>query len=308
MEELTDWHKNVANRNEKMDAIEQNRKAVLPYPEMEVVPKKVPPKIKAQVRKAPKEAVPKKKFTPGTFVPIDIVGALNELEHYMKETTGLTYFERIQKEAPKVLSMSERSSGDVVAKTVKILKGIKRPMMYVPQVSDREWIRFNLMETLYHLQHEIVLSEFKYAGCIADVFSIVNGRGVEFEIKMSQTDLIKDFDKRMSIGGGTPLKHNILASGKSMVSRFYFVVPEGLLLDIECPEYAGLITFDITMANGWLFRVVKPAPMLHKNFISGSTWATIAKRLSLKLKNISMRYDRNNFIAVRRLGLWQPRP
>ncbi len=298
-------NKKAANWKARLDALEFGTELVLPYPEeVEVVKKPSAPKIKAEIRKD-KPQKQKEPRAPIVRKEMDITAALNELEHYIKETSVLR---PDRNKPPDVLSMSKRASGDIVSKSIRVIKNIKRPMVFVPQVSDREWIRFNLIETLYYLQHDIVVSEFKYAGCIADIFSVVNGRGVEFEIKMSKADLLNDFQKRMSVGGRTPLKHDILASGKSMVSRFFFVVPQGLLLDVECPEYAGLITFDITMTNGWLFRIIKTAPLLHKNFISGSTWATIAKRLALKCRTMSMKYSKDDFVAVRRLGLWQPRP
>jgi hypothetical protein len=189
----------------------------------------------------------------------------------------------------------------------KYLKSIPKNESGVQySIEECEWIRFNLIETLYAIKYDMAISEFSYAGCRADIFGIANGRGVEFEIKLSRGDLYNDFKKRMTVGGIMPLKHDMLREGKAMVSRFYFVVPEGLLTEKECPDYCGLITFDIHMTSGWLFKVKKQAPMLHKNYISGGTWSTIAKRLALKTRYLTAKYAHNKFMTVRRLGLWQP--
>lgn len=194
-----------------------------------------------------------------------------------------------------------------VASNIKRVSLKNNRQIFVLDVKDREWIRFNLMETLYAMSYDIVVSEFKFAGCVADIFAVVENRGIEFEIKMSCSDIINDFKKRYSIGTATPFKHDYLAAGKSMISKFYFVVPEGMLNAGDCPDHCGLIHFDISMADGWLFKMVKPAPMLHKNFLTAGTWSTIAKRLAMRCKNMALRFSKNDFMAVRRLGIWQPR-
>lgn len=187
-------------------------------------------------------------------------------------------------------------------------KGKEQPTVYLPEPKDREYVRFCLMDALRFLSYDIVVPEFTYAGCRSDVFAVASGRAVEFEIKMSREDLLKDFDKRMTFGGINPMKHDMLASGKSIMSKFWFVVPEGLITASECPQHCGLITFDMNEPGGWFLKVVKIAPLLHRSFVGASTWATIAKRLDGKCQALLSKFSKTEFAERKRRGLCQLLP
>lgn len=187
-------------------------------------------------------------------------------------------------------------------------KGKEQPIVYLPEPKDREYVRFCLMDALRFLSYEIVVSEFTYAGCRSDVFAVAAGRAVEFEIKMSREDLLKDFDKRMTFGGINPMKHDMLASGKSIITKFWFVVPEGLISSKECPQHCGLITFDMNQPGGWFLKVAKVAPLLHRGFVGASTWSTIAKRLDGKCQALLSKFSKTDFVERKRRGLCQLLP
>lgn len=187
-------------------------------------------------------------------------------------------------------------------------KGKQQPVVYLPEPKDREYVRFCLIDALRFLKYDIVVSEFTYAGCRSDVFAVASGRAVEFEIKMSREDLLKDFDKRMTFGGINPMKHDMLASGKSIISKFWFVVPEGLIAASECPQHCGLITFDMNEPGGWFLKVIKVAPLLHRSFVGASTWATIAKRLDGKCQALLNKFSKTEFADRKRRGLCQLLP
>jgi len=88
-----------------------------------------------------------------------------------------------------------------------------------------------------------------------DFFCITKtGYAIEIEIKISRSDYKADLKKTQ--------KHEKYGDKTKTYkpNRFYYAVPNGLILPEEIPEYAGLIYVD-----GWNLKVVKNAPLLHKN-------------------------------------------
>jgi hypothetical protein len=71
----------------------------------------------------------------------------------------------------------------------------------------------------------------------ADILEITKaGYSYEYEVKVSRADFKQDVLKRKY----NILKHDLLKNG-SHVNYFSYVVPEGLILIDEVPEFAGLI-------------------------------------------------------------------
>lgn len=158
-------------------------------------------------------------------------------------------------------------------------------------------VRFFLKDILLSAGYDIVLAEFKYRGCWADLFSVVGNRAIEFEIKSSRQDYFNDFKKTMYAGAFVN-KHSYISSGKSVISRFYFVVPEGMVDIEECPYHTGLIYY--TALDIPVFRIVKHAPLLSKEFLPGGTWSTIAKRLMVRNQNLCIRYQDTEYINLKK--------
>ena len=94
----------------------------------------------------------------------------------------------------------------------------------------------------------------------------LSGYCYEFEIKLTRQDFLNDCKKIA--------KHSILKDGfyktlngkvvqhPNRPNRFFYVVPEGLILTREIPQYAGLI-----YVNDKGVRIVKKAPVLHKEHL-----------------------------------------
>lgn len=115
-----------------------------------------------------------------------------------------------------------------------------------------------------------------------DVFELTrSGFFREYEIKQSRSDFFKDRtkDKRDYQGFNevtrnfdytTSVKHELIANGSVRgPSRFYFVVPDGLLKLDELPKWSGLICWKIV--EGWTgqqnvhLETMVEAPVLHRS-------------------------------------------
>jgi hypothetical protein len=104
------------------------------------------------------------------------------------------------------------------------------------------------------------------------------GFAVEFEVKISKADFKNDAKKKSERGNynwaankyDTPaqIKHEqLLARSEKGPSRFYYVVPDGLLTAEEVPEWAGLKYAKpyTEPFNGSLYiATIKEAPKLHR--------------------------------------------
>ena len=91
-----------------------------------------------------------------------------------------------------------------------------------------------------------------------DVFILKpNGYCIEFEIKTTKADFKNDAKKVN--------KHNKIKNVNEIecANKFYYVVPENLILKDDIPEYSGLI---YVKENKDLI-IVKPAPFIHKEKI-----------------------------------------
>lgn len=92
------------------------------------------------------------------------------------------------------------------------------------------------------------------------LFLSKSGVWTEIEIKVSRSDFLADLKKVE--------KHSVLADKQNHMkpNRFFYAVPEGLVLQDEVPDYAGLLW---VMNSGCHFTVaIKPAPSLHNHKIT----------------------------------------
>lgn len=92
------------------------------------------------------------------------------------------------------------------------------------------------------------------------LFLSKSGVWTEIEIKVSRSDFLADLKKVE--------KHSILADKQNHMkpNRFFYAVPEGLVLQDEVPDYAGLLW---VMNSGCHSTVaIKPAPSLHNHKIT----------------------------------------
>ena len=129
----------------------------------------------------------------------------------------------------------------------------------------------------------------------------------EFEIKLSRSDYFNDANKGRSSGylkeyyagigwdyGET--KYQQLESGCPYgPSKFWYIVPENLILPIEIPSFAGWICF-AEMNGHAFFKEIKKAPRLHKQKLSEE--AKDAIRQNLYRRYWTMRRE----LSKRRIG------
>ena len=91
--------------------------------------------------------------------------------------------------------------------------------------------------------YDIVLPNFYYEDYEMDVFKLsYSGICIEYEIKVSRSDYLRDFKKYLDYTNGT--KHYTLLNGKRICNRFYFVMPTDMVDVSEVPSYCGLIYYD----------------------------------------------------------------
>lgn len=99
-----------------------------------------------------------------------------------------------------------------------------------------------------------------------DVFEVTDsGYWREYEIKISRADFFADAKKDRPVaynylpGAARETKHQVLARGdRAGPSRFWYVMPAGLIKPEELPSWAGLIEF-----AGNYERQVVAAPPIH---------------------------------------------
>lgn len=98
-----------------------------------------------------------------------------------------------------------------------------------------------------------------------------SGLAHEFEIKLSVADFRADVAKSRLLKSvvdkkiiRTPvLKHELLAAKDSRgPSRFWYVLPSGMIGLADVPQWAGVRTVERT-ASGFRFTLARSAPLLH---------------------------------------------
>lgn len=117
----------------------------------------------------------------------------------------------------------------------------------------------------HHLvrQSQVVMRNYTPTGWWEnDVFRVTkDGRWIEYEIKTSRSDFLKDKYKARTFRGVSISKHDCLASDEEKgPNRFYFVVPHDLVIDV--PSWAGLMVAKLGR-YGISFGVEKQAPLRH---------------------------------------------
>lgn len=125
------------------------------------------------------------------------------------------------------------------------------------------WTEETMREYLGHFRSNprYQLNNLYVFGWESDLlFMSKSGVWTEIEIKVSRSDFLADLKKVE--------KHSILANKQNHMkpNRFFYAVPEGLVLQDEVPDYAGLLW---VMNSGCHSTVaIKPAPSLHNHKIT----------------------------------------
>lgn len=120
---------------------------------------------------------------------------------------------------------------------------------------------------LRHRSAQFVLPNYTPPGWYeCDLFVLsAAGYSIEYEIKLTKSDFMAEKKKR--------LKHEHLSYRDAGVpTRFFYVVPDGLVLIREVPDYAGLVYID---RGSMVF--VRPAPRLSKDKVPNATMLDIGR-------------------------------
>lgn len=137
-------------------------------------------------------------------------------------------------------------------------------------------IQNSLTTRLFQDYHNIMPNYTPLGWWECDLFAVSrSGYFVEYEIKITSSDFYQDAKKerqqiRCPIGGKlvnaptTENKHSMLARRSTQgPSRFYFVLPEGVVDTSEVPEWAGIMRASMFGGRTCVARERK-APTLHK--------------------------------------------
>lgn len=143
-------------------------------------------------------------------------------------------------------------------------------------------IRASLISNL-RFDKQIYVIATEVGAYFADVLCVRDQKLVEYEIKISRADLMKDFKK---------LKHKIYERDQSdfIPTQFYFVVPENLIkiaIDlVKGSEYAKYGVIECDSGTCW---VRKRAKKIHNQKVSDGVVNTIAARASSQLANLLLK-------------------
>jgi hypothetical protein len=154
---------------------------------------------------------------------------------------------------------------------------------------------------------EIVLPNYYLGLYECDVYKVsAAGHTTEYEIKTSRADFKRDFAKAHQKGTGqyeteqtkhgymltrqvyeSQTKHDRIREG-GRVSRFYFVVPEGMVTLDDVPADFGLIYatgyLDYRGKTGVKFEIKRTSKLHKKQPLAPTDYIRLARLLSLKLR------------------------
>lgn len=135
-------------------------------------------------------------------------------------------------------------------------------------INDLSERTFDLILPNFHMMFED--SGIKWE---CDLFQLTkNNWTIEYEVKVNKNDFKNDFNKSWwGNNKNTPKKHDFILNG-NRTNRFYFVIPEQFLNDIELikmvPKKYGIITFDLDKLKNTYkienFKYFRTAGVLHK--------------------------------------------
>lgn len=151
---------------------------------------------------------------------------------------------------------------------------------------NKNLVEKELMAQLLQSGYRYVAKEFLYHNVFTDFFCMdpMGKYFMEIELKVSRSDFLNDFRKKVDIDGQRSNKHILLSMGELFIHKFYFLVPDRMIAPSEIPGHCGLIYFQELGAD-IRFRVIKRCPILHNNPAPDGIWKHIADRVFSQLKS-----------------------
>jgi hypothetical protein len=179
-----------------------------------------------------------------------------------------------------------------------------------------EWDIQNAIFRDYHTAHFLICPNYSPAGWHeCDVFSVTKaGYMNEYEIKLTKADFKKDAGKmeREKFTWSGPVtnrstKHQRLAIGDPQgPARFFFVLPVGIVDDVDVPEFAGIIRASAHPKSGRIhLEKTREAKRLHEQKVSQLVadhvkgvfyWRLWSERIRNARKNSSKQTGQQNTI------------
>lgn len=166
---------------------------------------------------------------------------------------------------------------------------------------DKNLVTYSFLENLHHSGYLYANKEFLYHNCFMDFFTMdpLKKSCIEVELKVSRSDYLKDFEKKIDVGGTRRNKHVLLAKGQLFVKQFYFLMPERMAAAVEIPDHCGLIYFremgGKSQRRSVSFQLIRNAPLLHTNEPPDTIWQHIADRLYSQLHSIRRKHQSDYF-------------
>ena len=148
-------------------------------------------------------------------------------------------------------------------------------------VYTEQHIQAVLFRYLIERGHTFIAPNCCALGYEADLISVTSsGLCWEFEIKVSSSDFYCDAKKGKHKWYMKALYGSLRKPESYVPSRFYYVVPEGLVSHEDIPEHAGLMEL---VGEGCSVQTVKTAPRLHAVELQFPTYRGIATSLMWKV-------------------------
>lgn len=148
-----------------------------------------------------------------------------------------------------------------------------------PELSEFD-IQNSLFSRLFQSYHHVIPNYTPLNWWECDLFAVSkDGYFVEYEIKTSAADFYKDSRKTRNFDrgllalnnpniNGEKNKHDLLASKSTLgPSRFYFVMPEGVISSDEVPDWAGIMRAS-KFGHRTCVGVERKAPRLHREMVN----------------------------------------
>ena len=129
--------------------------------------------------------------------------------------------------------------------------------------------------------HTLIVPNVKLWSWEADLISVTKaGYAYEYEIKCSRGDFLRDSDKKRHKQLSKVQEKGRASSYYQGPSRFFYVVPAGLIKKDEIPDYAGLLEMRKRPRGRRLYSLsASKAPRLHSNTIEEDRRRYLARGL-----------------------------
>ncbi|KKN34709.1 hypothetical protein LCGC14_0790910 [marine sediment metagenome] len=142
-------------------------------------------------------------------------------------------------------------------------------------------IQFALQRELDRRGHRFILPNVLVDWGEADMLSITQaGYMHEWEIKVRRDDFYADFKKNKHMWLEGPMAQE--PGGRCTASSLWYVMPEGLVPQLDVPDYAGLVF----MIGRYGVSIMRNAPKLHQRKVGEYQMSWLLRIAAIKLWSV----------------------